>query len=179
MIETFKRLCTGYLKLTQYISWMANNFSALQTHKNKPLQTQCLSKEHAVLFKLQLFIYILLNHSIVKKQKSVSFRLCGMSIWMERGWRYEVSLRAWGSNDLIKFYWQALCNTYQWLNICKTLWFKIKMNYNRNMKFGYFLTAHLTGGICHTETLPLLVRQRHKSFSPHLPVNIVCNMEKG
>ncbi len=63
------------------------------------------------------------------------------------------------SKGVMKFYWQALFNAYHWLNIFKTLWFKIIMtNYNRDMKFGYFFKAHLTGlgyGNCHTETPPL------------------------
>ncbi len=41
----------------------------------------------------------------------------GASIWMEEGWSYEVSLRAWWSNLIMKFYWQALFNAYHWLNI--------------------------------------------------------------
>ncbi len=105
-------------------------FSTLLAHKNISIYRQCLSKENAVLFKHQLFIYPF----IAKKRRSVFSR---RRINLNGG---GVKLRGFAErwpNGVTKFFWQALFKAYRWLNIFKTLWFKIIItNYNRDMKFG-------------------------------------------
>ncbi len=105
-------------------------FSTLQAHKNISVYRQCLSKENAVLFKHQLFIYPFFEKSGDLSPPG------GASIWMEAGWSYEVSLRD-DPMALQSFSDKLFLNAYRWLNIFKTLWFKIIItNYNRDMKFG-------------------------------------------
>ncbi len=107
-------------------------FSALQAHKNISVYRQCLSKENAVLFKHQLFIYPF----IAKKRRSVSSRLCAADQSEWSGVKLRGFAERW-PNGVTKIFWQALFNAYRWLNIFKTLWFKIIItNYNRDMKFG-------------------------------------------
>ncbi len=105
-------------------------FSALQANKKISVYRECLSKENAVLFKHQLFIYSF----IAKKRRSVFSR---RRVNLNGG---GVKLRGFAErwpNGITKFFWQALFNAYRWLNIFKTLWFKIIItNYNRDMKFG-------------------------------------------
>ncbi len=89
-------------------------FSALQAHKNISVYRQCLSKENAVLFKHQLFIYPF----IAKKAEICLLQAVrGGSIWMERGevTRFRWEMTQWRYKDFLT----SSFNAYRWLNILK------------------------------------------------------------
>ncbi len=135
--------CTGYWKRTK-VYWLDGNnlyfFSALQAHKNISLY------RHSVWVKKTLY-YSNINYLFtlsLRKSGELSPPGCARCVNLNGG-----GVKLWGfaerSKRVMKFYWQALFNAYQWLNIFKTLWFKIIiMNYNRDMTFGSFFKAHLT-----------------------------------
>ncbi len=70
--------------------WQKTYFSTLLAHKNISIYRQCLSKENAVLFKHQLFIYPF----IAKKRRSVSSRLCA------------VRQSEWRQGEVTRFHWE-------------------------------------------------------------------------